>query len=147
MKRLALLVVATAAVVVVLVSLRAKDEPATRPPAAISSPTHPSAPVGTSTPPTHPVAYRAGTATGAAHTDYGDIRLRVTVAHRRIVRIAVLEIPHGNPMDVELSRPAVRTLTREVLQKQGPGVDLVSGATYTSTGYLTSLQAALDQLS
>jgi uncharacterized protein with FMN-binding domain len=49
-------------------------------------------------------------------------------------------------MDLQVSRPAVRTLERRVVQAQSSDVDTVSGATYTSIGYLTSLQSALDQL-
>jgi uncharacterized protein with FMN-binding domain len=143
MRRLVLLLVATGAVVALLVTVRTTDKSPQRPPAAISSPGIPSAPP-TSTPP--PV-YRAGTATGAAHTDYGDVRVRVTVAKGRIVRVVAVELPHGNATDVQLSKPAARTLARQVLQAQTVDVDIVTGATYTSTGYLTSLQAALDQLS
>lgn len=142
MKRLLLLLVATGAVVALLVTARASDKPAPRPPAAISSP-HTPAPPPSSTPP--PV-YRAGTAAGAAPTDYGDVRVRVTVAKGRIVQVVALELPHGNPTDVQLSKPAARTLQREVLSAQTADVDVVTGATYTSTGYLTSVQAALDQL-
>jgi uncharacterized protein with FMN-binding domain len=50
-------------------------------------------------------------------------------------------------MDVELSKPAVQVLEREVLRTQRTDLDVVSGATYTSSGYVTSLQAALDRLS
>jgi uncharacterized protein with FMN-binding domain len=160
-KRIALLMAATAAVIAVLVTVRMKDEPARRPPAAVSprlpsSTSSRAAPAlsaptdstsSSSTPAGHHATYRSGTAVGAAHTDYGDVRLRVTVAHRRIVGIVALQLPDGNPMDLQLSRPAVRTLTREVLQKQSLDVDVVTGATYTSDGYLRSLQSALDRLS
>ncbi len=39
------------------------------------------------------------------------------------------------------------SLEQDVLRTQSAAVDIVSGAAYTSTGYLNSLQAALDQLS
>jgi uncharacterized protein with FMN-binding domain len=38
-------------------------------------------------------------------------------------------------------------LEREVISAQSAQVDMVSGATYTSQGYLRSLQSALDRLS
>jgi uncharacterized protein with FMN-binding domain len=148
MRRLALLVVGTAAVISLLVTIRPDNRPAHRPPAAIA-PTHTSpapATPASSTPTQSPRRYRSGTATALAHTDFGDVRVRVTVAHGRIAQVVALELPHGNPMDVTLSRPAVRTLAREVIQAQSTDVDVVSGATYTSTGYLTSVQAALDRL-
>jgi uncharacterized protein with FMN-binding domain len=150
MRRLALLLAATAAVVTLVVIARPDAPRAERPPAAIGSPNGTS-PTAVTTVPTatssSPPRYRSGTATAVAHTDFGDVRVRVTVAHGRIVRATAVEVPHGNEMDVELSKPAVRTLEREVLDAQTVDVDLVSGATYTSTGYLSSLQAALDQLS
>jgi uncharacterized protein with FMN-binding domain len=148
MKRLALLLAATGAVVALLVTIRALDGPDKHPkPAAISAPPVPgSVAVSTSTSAAPPPHYRAGTVVTGAHTDYGDVRLRVVTATGRIVRIEVLEVPHGNEVDRQLSWPAVRTLTQEVLRVQTADVDVVSGATYTSTGYLSSLQAALDRL-
>ena len=145
MKRLVLLVVSTAAVIALVVIVRAHHKPVKQPPAAIDSMTAPST-VAPTTPSRAPV-YRSGTATMVAHTDFGDVRVRVTVAHGRITSATAVEIPHGNPMDVELSQPAVRQLEQDVLRTQSADVDMVSGATYTSTGYLKSLQAALDQLS
>jgi len=71
----------------------------------------------------------------------------VTVIHGRIVNVAALRLPHGNQMDTELSKPAARVLERRVISAQSADVDVVSGATYTSEGYLRSLQSALDRLS
>jgi len=82
-----------------------------------------------------------------AHTDYGGVQVRVTVSHGRIVNVTALQLPHGNQMDVQLSKPAARMLEREVISEQSAQVDMVSGATYTSQGYLRSLQSALDRLS
>jgi uncharacterized protein with FMN-binding domain len=140
-----LLVVATAAVIALVVVMRPHHRPVKQPPAAIGSTI--ARPTPAPTTPSRPPVYRSGTATTVAHTDYGDVRVRVTVAHGRIIGATAVEIPHGNPMDVELSRPAVQQLEQEVLRTQSADVDVVSGATYTSTGYLNSLQAALDRLS
>ena len=60
--------------------------------------------------------------------------------------VTALRLPHRLPMDVRLSRPAARRLEREVISAQSADVDMVSGATYTSQGYLRSLQSALDRL-
>jgi uncharacterized protein with FMN-binding domain len=151
MRRLALLLAATAALIALVATVRPDGKPAERRPAAIGSNTSSSPPIEpVSTPvttPTRPPVYRSGKATGIAHTVYGDVRVRVTVAHGKIVEVAALELPHGNPTDVELSKPAARTLEREVTAAQSADVDTVSGATYTSTGYLSSVQAALDRLS
>jgi uncharacterized protein with FMN-binding domain len=143
MRRLALLIAATAAVVALVVTLRPHDRPAASRPPVLS-------PSGSATASatTEPLPrYRSGTATGkSARTDYGNVQVRVTVADHRIVKVEALELPHGNPTDVQLSKPAARTLERWVVHAQSADVDTVSGATYTSTGYLTSLQSALDHL-
>ena len=150
MRRLAVLVVATAAVVALLVTIRAVDgsDHSKRPAALASPPVETSSgALPSSTRPTPPPHYRSGTVVTADHTDYGTVRLKVTTSKGRIAGIDVLELPHANEVDRELSEPAARALTREVLRVQTADVDVVSGATYTSTGYLNSLQAALDQLS
>jgi uncharacterized protein with FMN-binding domain len=148
MKRLAILLVATAAVVVLLVGIRTGDRPEAHPPPTIVPSHRASRPAASASPiePARP-EYRSGTAVGSAHTDYGNVRLRVVTEHGRIEEVRVLEVPHANRIDRELSAPAVRTLTHQVLRIQSADVDLVSGATYTSDGYVRSLQAALDQLS
>jgi uncharacterized protein with FMN-binding domain len=146
MRRLALLLAATAVLVVLAVTFRSHDRPTASRPSVVPEPTGSTTTNPTSTPNPTP-HYRSGSATGrTAHTDYGDVRVRVTVEHHRIVHVAALELPHGNPTDLQLSRPAARTLERWVVRAQSVDVDTVSGATYTSQGYLTSLQSALDQL-
>ncbi|MGN6790837.1 MAG: FMN-binding protein [Streptosporangiaceae bacterium] len=82
-----------------------------------------------------------------AHTDYGGVQVRVSVSRGRIVSVTAVTLPHGNQMDLRLSKPAARTLERQVIDSQSAEVDMVSGATYTSRGYLRSLQSALDRLS
>lgn len=147
MRRIALLLAVTAVVVVLAVTLRSQDgirSTAHPQPLRSPEPTQASERTGTPEPTTR---YRSGIATGrSAHTDYGDVQVRVTVVRNRIVRVEALELPDGNPMDLQLSRPAARTLARWVIDRQSADVDTVSGATYTSTGYLASLQSALDQL-
>src|SRR5947208_1938218 len=84
-------------------------------------------------------AYHSGVATGApARTDYGAVQVRVTVTHGRIVNVAALRLPHGNQMDVQLSKPAARVLERRVISAQRAHVDIVSGATYPSKVSLRS---------
>lgn len=79
-------------------------------------------------------------------TDYGVVQVRVTVDQRRIIEVKALELPHGNPLDVQLSAMAVPKLRSAVLAAQSAHVDMVSQATVTSDGYLRSLQSALDML-
>ncbi len=145
MRRLLLLVSGTAVAIVVVVAIRTHANPPVHHPPGRPSPT---VRVALPSPPAARRAYHSGVATGAvARTDYGAVQVRVTVTHGRIVNVAALRLPHGNQMDVQLSKPAARVLESRVISAQSANVDMVSGATYTSQGYLRSVQSALDRLS
>jgi uncharacterized protein with FMN-binding domain len=75
---------------------------------------------------------------------YGHVQVQVTLRGRRIADVAVVDMATTNPISRYRSRAAVSRLRGEVLSGQDAGVDVVTGATYTSTAYLHSLQAALD---
>ncbi len=75
---------------------------------------------------------------------HGIVQVRATIANGRIVDVAALLLPHDNPHSYGESTAAAVKLRTEVLTKQSANVDIVSGATYTSRGYISSLQAALD---
>jgi uncharacterized protein with FMN-binding domain len=57
----------------------------------------------------------------------------------------VLQQPSGNPKDTEINDRALPILVQDTLSAQSASIDMVSGATVTSTGYVQSLQAALDE--
>lgn len=87
-----------------------------------------------------------GTFTGAAaDTRWGPVQARVSVVHGRITAVDVVQYPTENPKDREINADAVPELVDETVQAQGADIDMVSGATVTSTGYVQSLQSALDQ--
>jgi len=46
---------------------------------------------------------------------------------------------------VQISNYAIPILSQEAVQAQSAKIDMVSGATFTSRGYIQSLQDALDQ--
>ncbi len=54
-------------------------------------------------------------------------------------------MPWNDRRDQEINSYAVPVLNGEVVQAQSAGIDMVSGATYTSDGYIQSLQSAIDQ--
>jgi uncharacterized protein with FMN-binding domain len=144
MRRLLLLVSGTAVAIVMVIAIRTHANPPVHHPAGRPSPT---VRVALPSPSATRHAYHSGVATGAvARTDYGAVQVRVIVVRGRIVKVAALRLPHGNQMDVQLSKAAVRVLERRVISAQSANVDMVSGATYTSKGYLRSLQSALDRL-
>jgi uncharacterized protein with FMN-binding domain len=77
-------------------------------------------------------------------TPRGPVQVRVTFQGHRILEVAATVLPSGERRDEEINRVAVPILHDEVLGAQSANVDMVSGATLTSTGYLASLQSAID---
>ena len=97
---------------------------------------------------TQAVAAPAGgsTVTGAAaQTRWGPVQVRLTLANGTITAVDVVQYPNGNSRDREINDDALPVLVQETITAQSAQVDMVSGATVTSTGYLQSLQSALDQ--
>ena len=91
---------------------------------------------------------RNGTFTGAmVNTRYGPVQVAATLANGRLTAVKVLQVPSDNSRDQQIASFAVPTLTREALQAHSAQIDTVSGATYTSQGYIQSLQSALDKAS
>ena len=87
----------------------------------------------------------AGTFTGTVvQTKYGPVRVRITVAGGRITDVAAPQLPSSHGESVRINQRAAPILRQEALDAQNAEIDTVSGATYTSRGYRTSLQAALD---
>ncbi|GAA1907399.1 FMN-binding protein [Streptantibioticus ferralitis] len=91
-------------------------------------------------------AKRTGTVTGSTvQTDYGPVQVQATFANGRITGVTALQTPSDNPRDQEIASYAVPQLTREAIAAQSAHIDAVSGASYTSAGYIQSLQSALDR--
>ena len=67
------------------------------------------------------------------------------VKNGTITQVKILQYPNGNARDVEIAQYALPILMKETTAQQSAQIDMVSGATYTSEGYLQSLQSALDQ--
>ncbi len=86
------------------------------------------------------------TVTGdAAQTRYGPVQVQITVANGRITDVEPVEYPDSSPRDAEINQFAIPELKQEALAANSAHIDMVSGATYTSDGYITSLQSALDK--
>ena len=73
---------------------------------------------------------------------YGNVQVMIVVTSGVITEVKALQAPGG-----KRSRPyseyALPILVQETLQAQSAKIDGVSGASYTSWGWTTSLQAAL----
>jgi uncharacterized protein with FMN-binding domain len=87
----------------------------------------------------------AKTVTGqSADTRWGPVQVQVTVQGGRITAVTVVDYPENNRRDREINADALPILVRETLSAQSADIDMVSGATVTSDGYIRSLQSALD---
>jgi uncharacterized protein with FMN-binding domain len=87
-----------------------------------------------------------GTFTGSSvDTRWGPVQVAITVAGGRITGATAVVYPNGNPRDAQINSYALPVLSREVIDAQSAQIDMVSGATVTSEGYLGSLQSAIDQ--
>ncbi|MFF7238686.1 FMN-binding protein [Streptomyces collinus] len=90
-------------------------------------------------------AAQARTVTGkVSQTQYGPVQVRITVSGGKITKAEAMQAPKGGLSD-QKTQLAVPKLNQEAVAAGNAGIDAVSGATYTSTGYKQSLQSALDQ--
>ncbi|MDX3236938.1 FMN-binding protein [Streptomyces sp. ME03-5709C] len=87
-----------------------------------------------------------GTFTGEpVGTPYGTVQVAATLRSGKITAVRVLQAPDENGRDRQIASYALPRLTQEALGAQSARIDAVSGASYTSQGYVQSLQSALDQ--
>jgi uncharacterized protein with FMN-binding domain len=85
------------------------------------------------------------TVTGSvAQTRWGPVQVELTVDGGTISAVSVLQYPSGNGTDQQINSYALPILVQETVDAQSSNIDMVSGATVTSEGYLESLQSALD---
>jgi len=80
----------------------------------------------------------------SADTRYGPVQVQLHIRGGRIVSATAINYPQGSGRDREINSFAVPILQKETVSAQSAQIDTVSGATFTSEGYKTSLQAALD---
>jgi len=78
-------------------------------------------------------------------TRWGPVQVAITVSNGTITAVDVVDYPSGNGRDRQINSRALPILVRETLDAQSADIDMVSGATVTSEGYLGSLQSALDE--
>ncbi len=81
----------------------------------------------------------------AVATRYGPVQVEITVDRGAVVGVSVPRYPRGSSRDEQINGYALPILVRDTLAAQSAQVDMVSGATVTSTGYRESLQSALDR--
>jgi uncharacterized protein with FMN-binding domain len=132
------------------------------PPAAANTPAPPARTPATSAPaipapatsaPPQPAATDAGrglfadgTYTGASiDTRFGPVQVQITVSGGQVVSASAIDYPTHSRTDRRLNEYAIPILQDATLGTVDGNIDMVSGAPYTSRGYINSLQDALDQ--
>jgi uncharacterized protein with FMN-binding domain len=94
-----------------------------------------------------PASASARTITGTvAQTPYGPMQVQLTVAAQKITGVNVLQRTNDGSESNQIDSFAIPKLTSETLAAQSARIDAVSGASYTSSGYIKSLQSAVDQM-
>jgi uncharacterized protein with FMN-binding domain len=77
---------------------------------------------------------------------YGELTVRITLNGNRITNVTVPTLRTAEPYSQQLAQQVIPMLKSQVLAADGPHINGVSGATYTSQAYAISVQAALDKL-
>jgi uncharacterized protein with FMN-binding domain len=110
---------------------------ATTPPPSATSPAPPRS--GSSSP-------KDGSFRGiTVQTPYGPMQVAAVMSGGKITDVKVLQETNYGGLSGQIDNQADPMLHQEVLQAQSANVSMIGGATYTSQGYLQSLQAALDK--
>jgi uncharacterized protein with FMN-binding domain len=86
---------------------------------------------------------RSATETGT--TPFSIISVRVTLTGGELTRVETVELSGDNARTEAINARAEPILREEALKAGSGDIDVVSGATYTSRSYRTSLQAAIDR--
>ncbi|WP_406384205.1 FMN-binding protein [Streptomyces sp. NBC_01618] len=144
MRRAVVATTGISALVVALLALKPHQFPALAG-VAPRSPTDsasPRTPAGTSS----GASTGTGTFTGdPIDTPYGAVQVAAALSQGRITAVKVLQAPDQNGRDQQIASYALPRLTHEAIGAQSAHIDAVTGASYTSQGYIQSLQSALDR--
>jgi uncharacterized protein with FMN-binding domain len=149
MRRVILAVVSTVVGLVLLLTFKTHSisgGSGSAPPAAISTPDGGAASGVASAPASGGSTAAGRTVTGAAaSTMYGPVQVQITVKDGHVATARAVEYPKTFQQDQQINAYAIPELNREAVTAGSAKIDMVSGATYTSRGYISSLQSALDQ--
>lgn len=77
-------------------------------------------------------------------TQFGDVQVQAVLRGQQLIDVRSIRLPFDHARSRTISDYAGPRLRAEALRAQSADIDLISGATYTSEGYIQSLQSALD---
>lgn len=91
--------------------------------------------------------YKDGTYKGSvADAYYGNVQVSATISGGKITAVKFLQYPDTHQTSVAINQQAMPYLVQEAINSQNAsGVQIISGATFTSQAFQQSLQAALAQ--
>lgn len=103
----------------------------------------------TTTPAPKPIAksgWRDGTYTGPSVDVYfGNVQVSATISGGKLTNISFLDYPRDNMTSYGKSQMSLPRLKQEAISAQSANVNIVSGATQTSRGFMESLASALQK--
>lgn len=91
-------------------------------------------------------AYVDGSYTGqVADAFYGNIQVQVIISGGKLTDVKFLQYPNDRRTSIEINSQAMPMLRQEAIQAQSANVDVISGASDTSSAFIQSLGSALQK--
>ena len=152
MKRVVATILATVAGIVALLDFKSHGQPLT---SAGALPSAGVAPTPSTSAPQPTASATPGASTSVAATPktylgqaistrYGVVQVKATVTAQKLTNVAFVQLEAFDGRSQEINSQAAPILLQETIQAGNAKIQTVSGATYTSDGYIQSLQSALD---
>jgi len=129
------------------VVIQSSVQPTSTVPESVISNALPTQPIVPTLPPATPTStahYKDGTYNGPmVNVYYGLVSVQATVQSGQIVDVQFLRYPNDRRTSVRINNIAMPYLQQEAIKAQTSEVNLISGATLTSEGFVVSLREAL----
>ena len=88
----------------------------------------------------------SGTFVGStSETIYGPVQVEIVITNGKITQAKALTYPTESFRDQQINSQAIPWLAQETIQAQSANIQGVGGASYTTQGWVTSLQSALSK--
>ena len=147
MRRVILAAVSTVAALVLLLSFKTHGTTSLASPPAVVVPSATPASVASAAAPATTTtkdksrATTTRTFTGdSVDTRYGPVQVAITVTNGKLTAVNAIDYPQHDPRDEQINSYAIPQLDKEALAAGSAKIDSVSGATFTTDGYVSSLQ-------
>jgi uncharacterized protein with FMN-binding domain len=118
----------------------------TTPPTTTIPHHHHHLPTTTTEPPTTTTIPKSSATGPAVDYHFGVIAVTVTLSGGRVGKVTVSVSGDGNPRSQQIDGYAIPILESEAVNADSASIQSVSGASYTSAGFIQSLQGALGKL-